>query len=724
MNLNFASATEMPGVESAQAQPPPSIEEIARHFPQLELIECLGRGGMGVVYKARQPNLNRLVGLKILAPERERDPAFAERFTHEARALAKLSHPNIVAIYDAGVADGMFYLLMEFVDGMNLRELLDVGRITPREALAVVPQICDALQYAHDAGIVHRDIKPENILLDRRGRVKVADFGLAKLVEQSGPGILPVESGAATSATGTIPASPDLTAAGQVLGTPQYMAPEQVSHPSEVDHRADIYSLGVVFYQMLTGELPKGDFAPPSKRVVMDVRLDEVVLRALEKRPELRYQQVSDVKTMIETIVTTSGGAKAEVNSSFLRTTIAGLSWCTRILGTLMLLIWLMFLLGEGVSSRGPVEEGVRVEFLGMFLMLLGFVIGWKWEGWAALAILAGALEFHIVEWKLWLPGMLEWPTVVGLLYGVCWWLRKSVSMGKTGTADSQSSEATPAGRLPLFVKHWRRIVLVIALFAGFALGNRIGSGLSQEARIAQDIFLVLAVFLILFGKTLKQKLFRGVAPPVPNVGKTAPADSQTSENPGQPSSGENAKLALARQQVKGPATAMMGLGVLNSIAIPAVLIFVVIQITHNSKVGGPMGSAILFLIMKGIAELTLNTLMMFGAWKMKRLESFEWARVAAILCISVSTLSLPLLYICFLVSIPLGVWALVVLHRPDVRAAFSQPRSQHAEPPVPKVGKPGPADSQALEKTARSKRFGKLRHLGEVGGDESKRTP
>ncbi len=162
---------------------PPKPEELASHFPQLEILELLGRGGMGAVYKARQKQLDRLVALKILPPGVSHDPAFAERFAREAKALAKLNHPNIVTSTNSGRRDGLFLLfLMEFVDGVNLRQLLNAGRIAPREALAIVPQICDALQYAHDQGIVHRDIKPENILLDRRGRVKMADFGLAKIV--------------------------------------------------------------------------------------------------------------------------------------------------------------------------------------------------------------------------------------------------------------------------------------------------------------------------------------------------------------------------------------------------------------------------------------------------------------------------------------------------------------------------------------------------------------
>jgi TPR repeat protein/tRNA A-37 threonylcarbamoyl transferase component Bud32 len=297
MALNLAAQTEMPTTEVGpegtkvvppRQEPPPPVEEIARKFPQLEILESLGRGGMGVVYKARQPRLNRFVALKILAREKEKDQRFADRFTREAQALARLNHPNIVTVYDFGETDGLYYLMMEFVDGMNLRQLLQTRKLAPEEALKIVPSICEALQYAHQQGIVHRDIKPENILLDKQGRVKIADFGIAKLLGADGK----VEQ---------------LTAEQQVVGTPHYMAPEQVEQPSIVDHRADIFSLGVVLYEMLTGELPLGKFAPPSKKVHVDVRLDEVVLHALEKEPERRYQQASQVKTDLETISRTEG---------------------------------------------------------------------------------------------------------------------------------------------------------------------------------------------------------------------------------------------------------------------------------------------------------------------------------------------------------------------------------------------------------------------------------
>ena len=281
-----AFATEGPEAarEKPVARPAPSPEEIAAKFPQFEIRECLGRGGMGVVYKARQISLNRVVAIKVLAPEREHDARFAERFAREAELLAKLSHPHIVTIHDFGRADGLFYIVMEFVDGVNLRDLIHDGKLEAKQALAIVPPICEALQYAHEKGVVHRDIKPENLLLDREGRVKIADFGIAALVG-SGDG------------------------AGERAGTPPYMAPEQGGASSgtpgsdpAADHRADIYALGVVLYEMLTGERPGNDVVAPSRKVQIDVRLDEIVLRALEKSPALRYQTAGEFRTRVEAL--------------------------------------------------------------------------------------------------------------------------------------------------------------------------------------------------------------------------------------------------------------------------------------------------------------------------------------------------------------------------------------------------------------------------------------
>jgi predicted Ser/Thr protein kinase len=257
--------------------------DVARRLPQFEIIELLGKGGMGVVYKARQLQLDRLVALKILPPVDALTPDFVERFRREARALAKLNHPNIVHVYECGEQGGLYYFVMEFVDGTNLRTLLQAKRLTPAEALAIVPHVCDALEYAHEEGIIHRDIKPENLLIDKKGRVKIADFGLAKLLRREAMDVT-------------------LTVSGTSLGTLRYMAPEQMEKPETVDHRADIYSLGVVIYEMLTGEIPMGRFAPPSERAQVDVKLDEIVLHALERDVERRYQHASEIKTDVERV--------------------------------------------------------------------------------------------------------------------------------------------------------------------------------------------------------------------------------------------------------------------------------------------------------------------------------------------------------------------------------------------------------------------------------------
>lgn len=271
--------------EGRRFQPLP-LADVAKLFPHLEILGLLGAGGMGAVYKARQPSLDRIVALKILPAGGAHGPNFAERFNREARALARLNHPHIVSVHEFGQAGGLHYFIMEFVDGANLRSLQQRGRLSAREALQIIPQICDALQYAHDEGVVHRDIKPENVLVDRKGRVKIADFGLAKIL-------------------GLDPEVLRLTAEGQVMGTPHYMAPEQIERPLTVDHRADIYSLGVVFYEMLTGDLPLGKFPPPSRKVQVDVRLDDVVLRALENDPARRYQHASEVGSHVQTIAAT-----------------------------------------------------------------------------------------------------------------------------------------------------------------------------------------------------------------------------------------------------------------------------------------------------------------------------------------------------------------------------------------------------------------------------------
>lgn len=265
---------------AAGAFAPPAVAELAPLFPQLEIVGLLGSGGMGAVYKARQPALDRFVALKILPKELGRDPSFAERFSREARALAKLDHPRVVTVYDCGTSGGYPYLLMEFVDGSDLRSALRGQTLSAAAALRVVTQACEALQYAREQGVIHRDVKPENILLTKNGGVKLADFGLAKVLGDAGE---------------------TLTGAREIMGTRHYMAPEQEEAPRTVDHRADIYSLGVVAYELLTGELPLGQFVPPSQKAKVDPRLDAVVLKALAREPGRRFQNAGAMREAIET---------------------------------------------------------------------------------------------------------------------------------------------------------------------------------------------------------------------------------------------------------------------------------------------------------------------------------------------------------------------------------------------------------------------------------------
>ena len=338
----------------------PSLAEVADAFPQLEVLALIGQGGMGFVYKVRQPALDRTVALKILSPELSRDPAFAERFAREARVLGKLNHPNIVTVFEHGQttlplesgsqlstknSQPFFYLLMEYVDGVNLRQAMRAGRFTPPQALAVVPGICDALQAAHAQGVWHRDIKPENILLDARGGVKIADFGIARIVGDPGRDFT-------------------LTATGAALGSAAYMAPEQHERPHDVDHRADIYSLGVVIYEMLTGELPLGRFPAPSRRATVSARIDDIVLRTLEKERELRQQSATEVKTDMQGAAQTGGGAEpagragqpAPVTLWGLGLTLGGLA-----------------MLGGAVAFTYGSTQGVLLTFAAV-AVVLGFV--------------------------------------------------------------------------------------------------------------------------------------------------------------------------------------------------------------------------------------------------------------------------------------------------------------------------------------------------------------
>lgn len=272
---------------------PPTLEEAAKLFPSWQVLGLLGRGGMGAVYHVRQPDLDREVAVKLLPIEASRDERQVERFRREARTLAKLKHPGIVALHEAGMTPaGHFFFVMEYIDGHPLSDLIAQGKMDVPRAIDIVRQVCDALAYAHGQGVVHRDIKPSNILIDALGQAKVADFGLAHWDKAETEGAL------------------SLSRTGMFMGTPAYTAPEQARDATKVDHRADIYSLGVLLYELLTGELPRGVFQPPSRKAGTDAHLDNVVQRALQERPEDRYQAASELKQDV-----TAVGASAATSS-------------------------------------------------------------------------------------------------------------------------------------------------------------------------------------------------------------------------------------------------------------------------------------------------------------------------------------------------------------------------------------------------------------------------
>jgi serine/threonine-protein kinase len=248
----------------------------------------LGRGGMGAVYLAEQPGLGREVAIKQLVASAAADPVALKRFLQEAQVMARTSHPNLVQVHDLELMGAENYIVLEFVRGKSLREWINQGPIPPPQVFAVMHGVLQALDYAHKRAIVHRDMKPENVLLSDDGMVKVADFGIARLTDDSGVG------GTATK-TGT------------TVGTPQYMSPEQVAS-SKVDGRSDLYSAGIVLYELVTGQPPftasesDGPFtlmakhvqAPPKPPSVfqpgLDPILEQVILKSIAKRPEDRFQ--------------------------------------------------------------------------------------------------------------------------------------------------------------------------------------------------------------------------------------------------------------------------------------------------------------------------------------------------------------------------------------------------------------------------------------------------
>lgn len=261
----------------------------ADFIPGYRLEKLVGKGGMGEVHQATQLSLGRTVAVKLLNQELAKDDQFVARFEKEGAALATLRHPNIVSIVDKGKTDSTYYLVMEFVDGPSLREVMRSPLLDAAQSLRMMLQICRAIEYAHGRGVIHRDLKPENILFDEQagGIAKVTDFGLAGFDERAA--VRPLEN---------------LTQTNVAMGTASYMAPEQQVDARSADHRADIYSLGILLYELLTGDLPMGKFDPPSvKKPALDKRLDDIVSRCLKPNPKERYQNLNEMLQQLEPLV-------------------------------------------------------------------------------------------------------------------------------------------------------------------------------------------------------------------------------------------------------------------------------------------------------------------------------------------------------------------------------------------------------------------------------------
>lgn len=265
---------------------PPALEEMQTLLPQFQFLSLIGRGGMGAVYQARQLSLNRMVAIKVLpaALVSESESDFAARFRLEAKTMAKLTHPGIVSVFDSGEAGGLLYIVMEYVNGTDVARMIQSeGKLAPEQASALLAEVCDALHYAHQNGVIHRDLKPANLLVTREGRVKIADFGLAKHNDEALLG---------------------LTKTNVAIGTPDFLAPEAWTPGTPLDARADLYALGVTLYQMLTGEVPRGLWKMPSVKVGTDPRFDAIVDRAMQPEREARYQSTTELRRDLEKIRT------------------------------------------------------------------------------------------------------------------------------------------------------------------------------------------------------------------------------------------------------------------------------------------------------------------------------------------------------------------------------------------------------------------------------------
>ncbi|MEI6537649.1 MAG: serine/threonine-protein kinase, partial [Verrucomicrobiaceae bacterium] len=316
---------------------PPSLERMQAELPGFHFEEMIGRGGMGAVYKATQHSLGRAVAIKVLPADlmEDSEALFAERFEQEARLMAKFSHPQIVSVFESGkTPGGLLYMVMEFVAGTDLaRVIRSEGRLEPRNALGIASQVCQALACAHSHGIIHRDIKPSNILITRDGTAKVADFGLAKQFDNGLQG---------------------LTKSSVTIGTPDFLAPEAWDPGTPLDGRADLYSLGVVLYRMLTGEVPRGLWKFPSAVAGTDPRLDAMIDRAMQPDRDARYATAAEFLVDLENAISAPLPAVSPKPNHLRRNVV----WCALGLASLAVALWwphrLLSTVVTTANSDGP----------------------------------------------------------------------------------------------------------------------------------------------------------------------------------------------------------------------------------------------------------------------------------------------------------------------------------------------------------------------------------